>query len=225
MTILSKEGLSVIMSCVLTLSACVLVLTTTTAASASEEEEEKTTSGIFAEDKGPIIYHKGDTEVVIDMPTRIGEASNFSEMILLLRTASAETTITIYNSGYGGYVQTASRIISAIKASNANVVLIVDGPAYSAHASIACAAPTLMMERSSFLMFHSFQGKDGPIEWEDMSEGDRYLVTYWFEDLCSGLLTLTQARSMVHDLTEVYITPEFIERHLLEPTSNEEEEL
>ena len=97
------------------------------------------------------------------------------DLVKELLSAKEGDEIVIYNSGIGGYSDTALSLFNAITASKAHVIVDVLGGAQSAHALISCAADTLILRPNAFLMFHAprymndVTGKIIPIDIDNIS--------------------------------------------------------
>jgi len=144
----------------------------------------------------------------IYMPYEIRDVKYFIGMLHVLRSAPLGSEIEIISAGYGGAVMTLAKIISAIQDSDADITITVDGPSYSAHAILACAAPTLKMSQSSFLMYHTIQSGGSALDYEGMHKGLRHLTKYFLYELCSNILTKKQSKAIVIGLEDVYILPD-----------------
>lgn len=82
-----------------------------------------------------------------------GQAS-YENLYKLLETADAGTVVNLHMSGYGGRVDTISRLANVISLSKAEVNTIIEGPVYSAHAVIGMFGKHIKLTPFAFFMFH-----------------------------------------------------------------------
>ena len=86
---------------------------------------------------------------------RIRDAKFYRPLLQSIYSLGANDTLQIIINSYGGDLDGALSIISAIKYTEANVIVYIDGAAASAASLIALVAPTLLVSEYSTMMIHS----------------------------------------------------------------------
>lgn len=76
-------------------------------------------------------------------------------VLTTIQSAGRYDKIIFHIKGYGGSVDGLLSIINAVHRTEANVVMSVEGPAYSAYAVLATQGDELIIDDAAFLMFHT----------------------------------------------------------------------
>jgi hypothetical protein len=98
------------------------------------------------------------------LKTEIQGPDAYVDVEYLLDTSGADKTIYVHLRGHGGAVEGAIALVNAMRNSEANVVTVVEGPVYSAHAFLAMAGKQIIVRYPSSFMFHipaNGEGKSG----------------------------------------------------------------
>lgn len=104
----------------------------------------------------PYTISKSGHVYIVDLGQQITAAQpDYIELQQLILGLSKDDTVMVKLHGYGGEVTDASLIRDALHHTEATTVAYVDGPSYSAHAYIACAAQRIHLESDAMLMFHA----------------------------------------------------------------------
>lgn len=91
----------------------------------------------------------------VRLETEIKEPEDYKDIERVLQEAHHGDVVTFHLIGEGGRMDSTIDLISNIKRSEAKVIMIVDGPVYSADAILAVSGYKLIMSQQSFLMFHA----------------------------------------------------------------------
>ena len=86
---------------------------------------------------------------------RIRDAKFYRPLLQSIYSLGPNDSLQIIINSYGGDLDGALSIISAIKSTDANVTVCIDGAAASAASLIALVAPTLLVSEYSTMMIHS----------------------------------------------------------------------
>lgn len=98
--------------------------------------------------------------VEVKLPFRFDMNNKFfDKLITLVEKLDARDKMTIRVLGEGGNIIPGIKLMNAISKSPADIRFIVEGPAYSMHATVLCAVPKekVTMNVGSVLMFHDMQ--------------------------------------------------------------------
>jgi len=88
------------------------------------------------------------------LSSAIVEPDKYTQLIRLIETAPAKSTINLHLSGTGGYIDPAINLYNAIALSKAEINTTIDGPVYSAHAYIAMLGKHVTIAPGVLFMFH-----------------------------------------------------------------------
>lgn len=88
----------------------------------------------------------------------IGVPSEYTDMIYRIAMASPSDTIYIHLNTHGGQLETGVQIINAMQNSQAKVVTIIEGSAYSLGTLIFLAGDEMIVHDNCMMMFHNFNG-------------------------------------------------------------------
>lgn len=88
----------------------------------------------------------------------IGEAELYVDMIHRIMTAGPSDTIFIHLNTPGGNLDTGVQIVNAIQNTQARVVTILEGLAYSLGTLIFLVADEMVVNDNCMMMFHNFNG-------------------------------------------------------------------
>lgn len=135
--------------------------------------------------------------------------SYYAELIVLLRTVSAASTVTIYISSPGGSLLGGAQIAAAIQACRAPVTTVVVGIAASAAALVWSYGARRQMAPGSVLMFH-MSSHMGWGNSEEIRLTAEYIVRYvkvTCVDLLlrDGLLTLDEAETIIDKRRDLWL--------------------
>lgn len=127
------------------------------------------------------------------------EPFHYIEMIHAIRHAGPSDVVYIHINCAGGHLATGAQIIAAMKATEAHVVTIIEGEAYSLATMIFLSGDEMLIHENSIFMIHNhsggFQGK-----------GNEYLAqaaatSKWYEGMCNtvyaGFLTKEEIKRML----------------------------
>lgn len=99
------------------------------------------------------IFH--GTTYDIRLGSELKGTQSVDDIDVVLAKATSNDKIIFHLAGVGGNVETAFELINNIKASKAEVIMIVEAPVYSAHAYLALSGDRLIMRPLSSLMLHT----------------------------------------------------------------------
>lgn len=140
-----------------------------------------------------------DRELFIYISDQFDEPLLYAEMIHLIRTASAVDTIYIHLNTPGGRLDTGVQIISAIRATEARVVTVLDGVAHSMGALLFLCGHELVVHEHSQLMFHTYSG--GVFGKGSDIVGQTEATEQWFRaiatDVCYPFMTRNEIKRML----------------------------
>lgn len=129
----------------------------------------------------------------------IVEPQYYTELFHTLRTASSTDLIYLHLNSSGGDLNTGLQIINNMRASQARVVTILEGRAYSMAALIFLCGDELIVHDTCQLMFHTYSGNFAGKGNEQQAEV--LAVSTWFEKimrrLCVPFLTETEIRQIL----------------------------
>lgn len=91
----------------------------------------------------------------IDIGESVGDPTEYTNVVTLLQSLPSNYTVVFKLHGYGGQVDGATAIMSAIERTKAHVEGDVTGSIYSCHAVLACAMPKIKWSSFGVVMFHS----------------------------------------------------------------------
>lgn len=94
----------------------------------------------------------------IYLGVEIGGLDSYRDLIIGLKALSTRDKVIIHMSNYGGSVMTGVQIANAMKASQAKVIVELEGPSYSMGALLTCTADEVIYHDYAYLMFHTFSG-------------------------------------------------------------------
>jgi hypothetical protein len=157
-----------------------------------------------------------------NVESEIKTADAYTALITALQNAREGDVINIHLAGYGGDGGTMMVLISAIKASNATTVAIVEAPVYSAHAYLALSCNKLVMRPHTTLMLHNAstndldcdafkglkdRGHDESVKCRQLQQA----VNYMGDGLLKEFKLLTdEERQMISDGYDLYLTADEI---------------
>lgn len=153
-----------------------------------------------------------------DLPPTLEDNYQIQQLIVGIREMKAEDSLNLYSSGFGGSVMVELKLGNAIEDTKGQVKLIYDGPAYSAHAMLACFAKDIEMRDGSFLMFHNYristQLESGE-KVEKQLKALNSLTREVFEKKCQskGLLTSEEIDAIFQG-EEIYLTSDQVKERL-----------
>lgn len=134
----------------------------------------------------------------------------FEDTLRLLATAKEEDQFTFMINTYGGEVNTAARLMSAMRNSDAHVTTVAAGPVASAGVAIWAVGQTRVILPGSYFMEHMSSHGDGgnSIKIARTAEAIiEYTKSVMFGPIIeSGIFTEDQLKEMIEDGTDVYIT-------------------
>lgn len=88
----------------------------------------------------------------------IGGPHLYTDMIHRINTASGSDTIVIHLNTSGGHLDTGVQIINAMQNSQAKIVTVLEGLAYSLGTLIFLAGDEMVVNDHCMMMFHNFKG-------------------------------------------------------------------
>lgn len=153
-----------------------------------------------------------------NIESQINTAEESRSLINALQTADKGDVIIIHLAGYGGDGETMMVLVSAIRASSAMTIAVVEAPVYSAHAYIALACDKVLMQPYTTLMLHNGsnnnincdefvglkdRGHDESVKCKQMQAAVNYMVTGL---LNTFTLITPEERSLVENGYDLYLT-------------------
>ena len=136
----------------------------------------------------------------------IDNFNDYKELITALREAQEGDGLMLRINCPGGRCDVGMMIVQAIKETKATVVCNVVYPSHSMGAIIAVAGDYLVMQRNTFLMFHTYSGgtygKSGDMI-KDVQYTDEALKGM-FDDIVKPFLTKAEVKRM-HKGDDLYI--------------------
>ena len=127
----------------------------------------------------------------------IGEPSEYTEMVHQILTAGEHDTVFIHLNCPGGQLDTGVQIINAMQQSEAKIITILEGTAYSMGTMIFLAADEMVVNDHCMMMFHNFNG--GLIGKGNELTSQLEATVKWFA-------------SLAEDIYVPFLTPEEVQR-------------
>ncbi|MGZ5485210.1 MAG: Clp protease ClpP [Nitrososphaeraceae archaeon] len=90
--------------------------------------------------------------------SEIGEPDGYVDMIYRIQMADPNDTIYIHLNTPGGQLDTGVQLINAMQNSQANIITILEGSAYSLGTLIFLAGDQMIVNNNCMMMFHNFRG-------------------------------------------------------------------
>lgn len=138
-----------------------------------------------------------------------GWKTKIDDIVRLLTTASDADTVVFHISSYGGDVDAATRLCSAVAHSKANVVMVAAGPICSAATLLWSMGKTLVIKPGAFFMEHMSSHGDGGNSMNIAFEANA-LIAYVTRVLLKrmrelGLYTDDEFDAMITKRQDIYI--------------------
>ena len=128
----------------------------------------------------------------------IEEPEKYIDMIHRIKIAPEGSQIFIYLNTPGGNLSTGVQIVSAMKSTQASVMVIAEAEVYSLGTIILLSADEIMINDHCLLMFHNMSGSIGGKGNEQKLQIDA--TTKWFSqmahDIYSGFLTASELKRL-----------------------------
>lgn len=163
-------------------------------------------------------YHAKHADVIMPLENTM----QVKEVVKTLREMPEGSKMILHITGEGGSHLPTLYFLNAINNTKADVIASVEGPAYSAHALIACAADGIKMSPYSFLMFHTtslygedcsqFEGKlDRGQDAVEKCEQDKEMLVSVSNQIIDNCSILTaEEKGRIKQGYDVYITADQI---------------
>lgn len=115
----------------------------------------------------------------------IGDPEGYTDMVYRILMANQNDVIYIHLNTVGGRLDTGVQLINAIQNSQANVITVLDGMAYSLGTLIFLAGHEMLVNDHCIIMFHNF--KSGIVGKGNEIISELEATVKWFSDLAKQL--------------------------------------